>query len=157
MPFNGNKVKGNKLKKSSKGHDQYADYDPTTDRYAVVVDRKGGKHIKVQPIDNKKGDTVMATIPGRFYKRGNWFYSGDYVVITYVTDNISEIKGRIKDSELGKIKHKFEKMSEGDDIVKFKSPDDEESEENNNESEDDSNQDFENEPKKKQEINYDEI
>ncbi len=141
MPLNGNRFKGNTQKKGKK-NPFITDFDANLDRYAQVVDKKGGTQVEVAPID-ANGQKVYVRIPGKFYKKV-WFNRGDIVVITKVTDNMEEIKGKAPEHELNKLKNQFDKMNLdlGDvkNIVKFAESDDDS---------DESDDDDENDNKKK--------
>ena len=123
---NGNKFKGNKQKKASRARKSaVVGLDESVDQYAVVDRLMGGNHIEVKTLKDDK--PVMVSIPGRFYKRV-WFNKGDVVIISKIIDNLFEIKGKVAENELLKLKSQFDKLdkSNGDTrcLVRFGDEDD---------------------------------
>lgn len=134
---NGNKFKGNKGKKGRRRKNPYADFDPDVDRYGKVIELMGGSHVRVQPIDCEEKDAVQARIPGKFYKK-IWFKKDDFVVITQISNNLSELKGKVSESDINKVRGKFDKMSNGDssNVIRFAGEDYSDSDEDNEDIED---------------------
>lgn len=114
---NGNITKGNKGKKVRRKTNQYTDLDDG-DRYGRVYRLCGGEHVDVElPDTNEDNETIITCrIPGRLYKKV-WFKTGQFVVVGEKFSNkIYELKGRVLESELNKVKRLFENTNDGDDI-----------------------------------------
>jgi len=141
---NGNRLKGNAQKKANRSNKNTSiGFDDTVDQYALIERLVGGKHIEVKTLKNNK--IVMVIIPGRFYKRV-WFNKGEIVIITQVAENMLEIKGKVREEDLQKIRYRFDKMdrANGDtrDMIQFgdyEDSDAEEVDENNEKTENKSN------------------
>jgi translation initiation factor IF-1 len=110
MPVgNGNKFKGNKVKKSARGRKSgQANFDAATDQYACVVNIEGGKHVNVLLLDSVDKKSTPALIPGKFHRKV-WFKKDDLVVVMG-NGNLMEIKGMVSDSEIPRIRSKFDKL-----------------------------------------------
>lgn len=105
---NGNVNKGNNPTKSMRRRkNPQVACDANTDRYAKVVKIEGGKRLSVLPLEDVNGKPITVIIPGKFHKRV-FFKIDDYVVIT---DH--ELKGKVNEGEVNKIKNKFEKLKSG--------------------------------------------
>ncbi len=106
---NGNKFKGNNAKKGAHGRKEvYAEFNPLTDQYARVVSIEGGKHINLMPLDSTDNKPITALIRGIHHKKV-WFKKDDLVVITGI-GNLVEIVGKVNDSDIKKIRSKFDKI-----------------------------------------------
>jgi len=109
---NGNRFKGNQQKKTGRAKkNAIADFDKDNDMYVRVVSIEGGKHLSVLPLDSSDKKTIMAVIPGKFHKKV-WFRKEDILIVTK-SGNICEVKGKIDEGSLSKIKSQFEKMDSG--------------------------------------------
>jgi hypothetical protein len=124
MP-NGNLFKGNKKKKGGrKRKEEFADFNPLTDQYAKIIRLEGGKHMTVQPLNAPKGTTLQAIISGKHHKKV-WFKKEEIIVIsTTPGSNYTEVVGRVKHSELKKVRAKFDELEDNEDNV-FDMTDDE--------------------------------
>lgn len=112
----GNKFKGNKQTKGGRGKkNATAKFDEDTDINAIVESNLGGAHLKM--INIKDGRSFRATIPGKFRKK-IWFKAGDAVVVTKVMDNVFEIKGKISDFDMAKIRGQIEKLNQQNGDIK---------------------------------------
>jgi translation initiation factor IF-1 len=114
---NGNITKGNKGKKVRRKTNQYAELE-NGDRYGRVYKLCGGEHLNVElPETNEDNETIITCrIPGRLYKKV-WFKAGQFVVVgEKFSGKIYELKGKVLESELNKVKRLFENTTDADDI-----------------------------------------
>ena len=135
MPtVNGNKFKGNKVKKGARGRKSVqGECDPTTDQYARVVCMEGGNHMQVLSLNSPNKQTIRAKIKGIHHKKV-WFKKDDYIVIT-VDGNVAEVQCKVLDTEIKRVRNEFEKMEgvRGDaifDVNDFVSDDEDEEKDN---------------------------
>lgn len=105
--MNGNKFKGNKQKKGSRGRkDVYADFNQDTDHYGKILGLEGGKHASVSLLPN--GNTVRAMLRGIHHKKV-WFKKDDLVIIRG-DNNFAEVWGKVNDNESNQIRREFDKL-----------------------------------------------
>lgn len=132
---NGNRLKGNAVKKANRTRKKATTpFDQTVDQYAMVERLLGGPHLEAKTLKNLK--PIVVRIPGRFYKRV-WFNKGDLVIITQVAENIMEIKGKPSEEDVSKIRYQFDKQDRvnGDTKSMIRFGDYEESDEDDDEEE----------------------
>jgi len=105
--MNGNKFKGNKQKKGSRGRkDVYADFNSDTDHYGKILGLEGGKHASVSLLPN--GNTIRAMLRGIHHKKV-WFKKEDLVIIRG-DSNFAEVWGKVNDNESNQIRREFDKL-----------------------------------------------
>jgi len=108
MSGNGNRLKGNAVKKANRARKKSTTpFDQTVDQYAIVERLLGGPHLEAKTLKNQ--NPIVVRIPGRFYKRV-WFNRGDALIITQVAENIMEIKGKPSEEDVPKIRYQFDKQ-----------------------------------------------
>jgi translation initiation factor IF-1 len=114
---NGNRTKGNKGKKNRRRVNPNADIDDG-DRFGRIY-KNEGQHVTVElPTENEDGNKLIkCRIPGKMWKK-IWFNKGDLVVVAgKISDNVHELKGKVSDSDVRKVKRMFESTdNNGEDI-----------------------------------------
>lgn len=120
---NGNIYKGNRQqkeerrKKNKEQHKKSSIVNSVSgdESYAFVDSLLGGKHVRVTMIDGADNKSVIAVIPGRFYKRV-WFKKDDVVIVSE-NGNLREIKGKASESEASTIRSKFGRDKDSNALV----------------------------------------
>jgi len=111
--MNGNKFKGNQVKKTyRKRKDEYVyDFDEKNDKFGIVTSIAGGTHLIADILDeNNNKKQVRAKIMGKHHKKVI-FKKEDLIVIN-CDGNIFEVRGRVNDDDISKIKKQFIKEEE---------------------------------------------
>jgi hypothetical protein len=113
--MNGNKFKGNQVKKSKRKEEFVMDYDIEKDKYAVVTGILGGNHLQADIIEGDKRKQVRARIMGIHYRKV--YFKKDDLIVVNCDGNIFEVRGRVNDNEIDNVKKQFTKSQNKSDII----------------------------------------
>jgi len=110
--MNGNKFKGNQVRKSKRKDEYVYDFNIETDKYAIVSGIVGGNHLLADIFEGNNKKQVRARIMGIHYRKV--FYKKDDIIVINCDGNIYEVRGRVNENDIDNIKKQFVKQTDNE-------------------------------------------